>query len=140
MESSAGPHSHTPNQPRKPAASPNQVLAVLMVGTFLAPLDASIVNIALPSIATNLHTTLTAVSWVADAYLLSSTTLLLSMGRLGDTWGLRNLYVWGLLIFGFGSLVCAFSPTLPMLIAARVLQSVGASMLFARRCTTARSM
>jgi EmrB/QacA subfamily drug resistance transporter len=102
-----------------------------MVGTFLAPLDSSIVNIALPQIATQLHTGVTAVSWVADAYLLTTTTLLLSMGRLGDTWGLRNLYVWGLLIFGGGSLACALSPTLSILIAARVLQAVGAAMLFA---------
>jgi EmrB/QacA subfamily drug resistance transporter len=102
-----------------------------MVGTFLAPLDSSIVNIALPDIATHLNTTLTSVTWVADAYLLASATLLLSMGRLGDTWGLRNLYVWGLLIFGLGSLSCALSPTLAILIGSRVLQAVGASMLFA---------
>jgi EmrB/QacA subfamily drug resistance transporter len=113
------------------APSPNMVLAVLMVGTFLAPLDSSIVNIALPSIAAHLHVTLTAVSWVATAYLLTSAALLLSMGRVGDMWGLRNLYVWGLLIFGVGSAACAMSQTLTTLMAARVLQAVGASMLFA---------
>lgn len=131
MESSSTRHSAPAERPSRRGASPNAVLAVLMVGTFLAPLDSSIVNIALPDIATHLHVSLTAVTWVADAYLLASATLLLSMGRLGDTWGLRNLYVWGLLIFGAGSLACALSTTLGWLIASRVLQAVGAAMLFA---------
>ena len=131
MESSSTSHKTGARRPEKRSASPNAVLAVLMVGTFLAPLDSSIVNIALPDIATHLHTSLTAVTWVSDAYLLASATLLLSMGRLGDTWGLRNLYVWGLLVFGAGSLACALSSTLPVLIGARVLQSIGAAMLFA---------
>jgi EmrB/QacA subfamily drug resistance transporter len=111
--------------------NPSVVLAVLMVGTFLAPLDSSIVNIALPRIAASFGAPLTAVSWVADAYLLAIATLLLSMGRLGDTWGLRSLYVWGLLVFGAGSAACALAPTLPVLITSRVLQAVGAAMLFA---------
>jgi EmrB/QacA subfamily drug resistance transporter len=102
-----------------------------MVGTFLAPLDSSIVNIALPDIAAHFQAPLSQVTWVATAYLLASATLLLSMGRLGDTWGLRNLYVWGLAIFGLGSAACAMSTTLAWLIGARVLQSVGAAMLFA---------
>jgi EmrB/QacA subfamily drug resistance transporter len=131
MESSSARHSAPAGRPKRQPASPNAVLAVLMVGTFLAPLDSSIVNIALPDIAQHLHTSLTSVTWVTNAYLLASATLLLSMGRLGDTWGLRNLYVWGLLVFGAGSLACALSPTLPVLIGSRLLQAVGASMLFA---------
>jgi EmrB/QacA subfamily drug resistance transporter len=127
MDSSTPPHKPA----EKPAASPRTILAVLMVGTFLAPLDSSIVNIALPSIAESLSASLTGVSWVADAYLLAVATLLLSMGRLGDLWGLRNLYVWGLVIFAVGSLACSLSSALWMLIAARAFQAVGASMLFA---------
>lgn len=122
---------HGAQIPHKRQPSPNAVLAVLMVGTFLAPLDSSIVNIALPYIAQDLKVTLTSVSWVATAYLLTSAALLLSMGRLGDMWGLRNLYVWGLLIFGAGSAACALSHTLPVLLGARVVQAVGAAMLFA---------
>lgn len=110
---------------------PTAVLVVLVIGTFLAPLDSSIVNIALPSIAAEFSQTLAAVSWVTSAYLLTSAALLLSMGRLGDTWGLRRLYVWGLLAFGAGSLACAFAGSLQALVAARVFQAVGASMLFA---------
>jgi EmrB/QacA subfamily drug resistance transporter len=131
MESSTASHSSSTRPPVRRRPSPNVILAVLMVGTFLAPLDSSIVNIALPDIATRLQTSVTAVSWVADAYLLASATLLLSMGRLGDVWGLRRLYVWGLLVFGAGSLACALSSSLAWLVASRVLQSVGAAMLFA---------
>lgn len=110
---------------------PGAVLAVLAVGTVLAPLDSSIVNIALPSIAAQFGERLSAVSWVTTAYLLTSASLLLSMGRLGDVWGLRRLYVAGLGIFGLGSLACAFAGTLPMLVGARVFQAVGSAMLFA---------
>lgn len=120
------PDSITSTQP-----NPNVILAVLLVGTFLAPLDSSIVNIALPSISAELNVALTDVSWVATAYLVTTSALLLSMGRLGDVWGLRNLYVWGLVIFGAGSAACAATHTLSFLIGARVLQAVGASMLFA---------
>jgi EmrB/QacA subfamily drug resistance transporter len=131
MESTGSP------APPAPAENPSQgprigaVLAVLMVGTFLAPLDSSIVNIALPVLAQKLDAPLTSISWVATSYLLTSAALLLSMGRLGDVWGLRNLYVWGLAIFGVGSIACALSTSLGMLVASRVLQAVGAAMLFA---------
>jgi len=110
---------------------PGAVLVVLVIGTFLAPLDSSIVNIALPSISAQFGVSLTDVSWVTTAYLLTTAALLLSMGRVGDTWGLRRLYVTGLLVFGAGSAACAMSGSLEMLVASRVAQAVGASMLFA---------
>ncbi len=110
---------------------PGAVLFVLVIGTFMAPLDSSIVNIALPSIAAQFGERLSAVSWVTSAYLLTVSALLLTMGRLGDLWGLRKLYVAGLLSFGLGSLACALSASLQMLIGARTFQAVGASMLFA---------
>lgn len=119
-----------------PACSPSEfrpgaVLFVLVIGTFLAPLDSSIVNIALPSMAAQFGERLSAVSWVTSAYLLASASLLLTMGRLGDLWGLRRLYVFGLLVFGAGSLACAFSGSLHLLVASRVFQAVGAAMMFA---------
>ncbi len=119
-----------------PACTPGEtrpgiVLAVLAVGTVLAPLDSSIVNIALPSIAAQFGERLSAVSWVTTAYLLTTASLLLSMGRIGDVWGLRRLYVAGLAVFGAGSLACAFAASLPLLVGARVFQAVGAAMLFA---------
>lgn len=110
---------------------PRAVLIVLMVGTFMAPLDASIVNIGLPAIASQFGVGLSAVGWVTSVYLLTSASLLLSMGRLGDVWGLRSLYAWGLVVFGVGSLACALAPSLPLLLAARAGQAIGAAMLFA---------
>lgn len=112
-------------------ARPGAVLAVLAVGTIMAPLDSSIVNIALPSIAAEFSESLTGVGWVTTAYLFTTASLLLTMGRLGDVWGLRRLYVTGLAIFGVGSLACAFAGSLPWLISARVLQAVGSAMIFA---------
>lgn len=112
-------------------AGSTSVLLVLVVGTFLAPLDSSIVNIATPAIAEQFQVPMSAVSWVTTAYLLTSASLLLSMGRLGDVWGLRNLYAGGLIVFGAGSLACALSGSLPFLIFARVFQAVGAAMMFA---------
>jgi MFS family permease len=95
------------------------VLLVVTVGTFLAPLDSSIVNIALPDIATEFGASLTSVGWVSSAYLLTSAALVLTMGRLGDIWGLRKVYVTGFVAFGVGSLTCAISPTLALLVLSR---------------------
>jgi len=102
-----------------------------MVGMFLAPLDGSIVNIALPRIASDLRASIAEVSWVANAYLLTNASLILTMGRLGDVKGLRRVYTIGFAVFGIGSLACALAPTLAVLVAARVVQAVGASMFFA---------
>jgi EmrB/QacA subfamily drug resistance transporter len=127
-------HEHTTDEELTCVAGelhPKAVLAALVVGTILAPLDSSIVNIALPSIAAHFGERLSAVGWVTTAYLLTTASLLLSMGRLGDVWGLRRLYVAGLLIFGLGSFSSALSPSLAWLIASRVFQAVGSSMLFA---------
>lgn len=111
--------------------NPRAVLAVLVVGTVLAPLDSSIVNIALPAIAAQFGERLSAVGWVTSAYLLTTASLLLPMGRLGDMWGLRRLYAGGLVLFGIGSLLSALAPALPLLITTRVFQAVGASAIFA---------
>lgn len=121
-----------PSRATRPGGVPERlVLAVVMVGTFVAPLDSSIVNIALPEVARDLAASLTAVSWVATAYLLTNASLVLTMGRLGDIWGLRRVYMAGFAVFGLGSLACAFAGSLPLLVAARVAQAVGASMFFA---------
>ena len=115
----------------QPAARTGLILAVVAVGTFLAPLDSSIVNIALPSISAEFGADVTAVGWVASAYLLTTASLVLTMGRLGDVWGLRRVYVLGFVIFGAGSLACALAPSLGFLVAARVAQALGAAMIFA---------
>jgi EmrB/QacA subfamily drug resistance transporter len=75
------------------------------------------------------HATIGAVSWVSTAYLLSISSLLLSVGRIGDMWGFKGVYSTGFAVFGVGSLLCGMSPTLGMLVAARVLQGIGAAIL-----------
>lgn len=130
----AGTHASQDGLPHPAELDPRAVRAVLgviMLGTFIAPLDSSIVNIALPAISRQLSVQLADVGWVATAYLLTNATLVLTMGRLGDIVGLRKVYVAGLLLFGAGSLACALSPTLAALVAARVLQALGASMMLA---------
>lgn len=112
-------------------AKAKAILAVIMAGTFLAPLDSSIVNIALPEIAAQLGVRLTAVGWVSSAYLLTNAALILTMGRLGDLWGLRKVYVSGFALFGLFSIWCALAPSLGVLVAGRALQAVGAAMLLA---------
>ncbi|MBE0416347.1 MAG: MFS transporter [Coriobacteriia bacterium] len=107
------------------------VLLTLVAGTFLAPLDSSIVNIALPAIAADFGARIAAAGWVATAYVLTTASLVLTMGRLSDILGLRRIYVTGFLVFGTGSAACALAPALGWLIAARVLQAIGAAAMFA---------
>ncbi|MDP2401570.1 MAG: MFS transporter [Actinomycetota bacterium] len=110
---------------------PRIVLITLVAGTFLAPLSSSIVNIALPVIAAEFDVRLAGVGWVATSYLLTTAALVLVMGRLGDIWGLRRVYVSGFVLFALASVGCAAAGSLPWLLAGRVAQAVGASMMFA---------
>ncbi len=110
---------------------PGRALLVAAVGTFMATLDSSIVNISLPAIARDLAAGLAATQWVQLAYSLGVTSLLLVVGRLADLWGRRPVYVSGLLTFTAASLLCARAPGVGALIAARGLQAVGAAMIMA---------
>ena len=97
----------------------------------MSTLDASIVNISLPTIVRSLDTHLTAVAWVVMAYLIVITGCLLVMGRLSDLFGQKQIYLLGFLIFTLGSAFCGFSPTISFLIGSRMLQGLGASALMA---------
>ncbi len=107
------------------------VLGSIAMGVFLATIDGSIVNIALPTLVKSLATDFALVQWVVLAYLLTITTLLLGFGRLADMFGKKNLYVTGMGIFTVGSLLCGFSPTIVFLIGSRVIQAVGGAMMMA---------
>ena len=98
---------------------------------FLATIDGSVVNVALPTLQTSLHTSFALVQWVVLAYLLIVSALLLSMGRLGDIFGKKYLYSSGLIIFTLGSLMCGLSSTIWMLILFRAVQALGASIMMA---------
>jgi EmrB/QacA subfamily drug resistance transporter len=107
------------------------VLVAVSMGTFLATIDGSIVNVALPTLNQFFKTDFATVQWVVLGYLLTVTTLMLSIGRLGDMKGKKAIYTAGFVIFTLGSLSCALSPTIQILIAARIFQALGASMTMA---------
>jgi EmrB/QacA subfamily drug resistance transporter len=107
------------------------VMAAVAMGIFLATIDGSIVNVALPTLVRNLDADFATVQWVVLAYLLTLATLLLSMGRLGDMIGKKPIYSAGFVVFTLGSVLCGLSPSVYWLIAFRVVQAVGASMVFA---------
>jgi len=103
------------------------ILINVALMTFMGTLDASIVNVALPDMAEKLQRTPAAVNWVATVYLIVVTAVIIIAGRLGDILGNKWVFRAGVLIFTVGSLSCAISPNLELLIAARVLQALGAS-------------
>jgi len=107
------------------------VLASVSSGTFLATIDGSIVNIALPVLQRDLATSFAVVEWVALGYMLTVATLMLMVGRLSDIIGKKLLYMSGFVVFTIGSALCGFSQNIGALIAFRVFQGVGAVMLAA---------
>jgi EmrB/QacA subfamily drug resistance transporter len=115
--------------PAPPSPRRGLILLTVCLGAFMATLDTSIVNIALPQIARDFHSTLPQISWVMVIYLLVNVSLLLTSGRLGDLLAPGRLYLLGLLIFTGASALCGLSPRLPELVAARALQAVGASLM-----------
>jgi EmrB/QacA subfamily drug resistance transporter len=102
-------------------------LSVLCLGTFAILLDTTIVNVALPSLITDLHASLDQVLWVVNSYLLVFCALLIVAGRLGDMLGPRRLFTAGLAVFALASAACGIAQSPGQLIAARVLQGIGAA-------------
>ena len=111
------------------------IFFMVAIGIFMATLDGSIVNIALPSIMADLRVPLATIQWVTMIYLLTVTSLLLSFGRLSDIRGRRMVYSLGLCLFSFGSFFCGIAPSAHWLIGARFFQGLGAAMTMA--CTPA---
>lgn len=117
----------TQMQPHPGLPRPQRTWAVITVfcGLIMAVLDGSIANIALPSISRQLNADPARTIWVVNAYQLTVTVFLLPLSSLGDILGYKRIYRAGLATFLVGSLLCAVSVNLPMLVAARVLQGVG---------------
>ncbi|HRV93054.1 MAG TPA: MFS transporter [Anaerolineae bacterium] len=107
------------------------VMAAVAMSIFLATIDGSIVNVALPTLVRDLNTDFATIQWVVLSYLLTMTTLMLSIGRLGDMIGKKSIFNAGFVVFTVGSVLCGLSPTVHWLIAFRVLQAVGAAMTLA---------
>ncbi|CAI8697302.1 DHA2 family efflux MFS transporter permease subunit [Burkholderia pyrrocinia] len=106
-------------------------LIVLCLGVLMIVLDNTIVNVALPSISTDLHFTETALVWVVNAYLLTFGGCLLLGGRLGDLYGQRRMFLAGLVVFTLASLACGLAQSQTMLIAARAVQGLGGAVVSA---------
>ncbi|TMM04089.1 MAG: MFS transporter [Actinobacteria bacterium] len=100
-------------------------LYVLCLGTLMIVLDTTIVNVALPSIRSDLGFSQTSLAWVVNAYMLTFGGLLLLGGRLGDLYGHRRLFLIGIALFTLASLACGLSTTQGMLVVARAVQGVG---------------
>ena len=111
------------------AGSPRAVLVVMCAGYFLVLLDVTIVNVALPTIASGLGASVSGLQWVVDGYALALASLMLAGGTVGDLRGHKRVVMGGLLVFGAGSLGCGLAPSVAALVAARVVQGVGAAAL-----------
>jgi EmrB/QacA subfamily drug resistance transporter len=106
-------------------------LVAICLGTFILLVDVTIVSVALPPMARDLHTQLDSLQWVVDAYALALAALLLVCGSLADRFGRRRLFQLGLALFAVSSLACALAPNAGFLIAARTVQGAGAAAMFA---------
>jgi EmrB/QacA subfamily drug resistance transporter len=103
-------------------------LVVLCAGFLMIILDQTIVNVALPTIQTNLHFSQSALAWVVNAYLIAFGGLLLLVGRLGDLIGRRRIFLAGLTVFTTASMACGLADSQALLIGARFVQGVGGAM------------
>ncbi|WP_435190473.1 MFS transporter [Streptomyces sp. bgisy126] len=118
-----------PVQPVLSARRRRTVLAVCCLSMFLVGLDTTVVNVGLPAIGRGLDADTRGLEWIVDAYTLALAGLLISSGALADRFGRRRVFQSGLAVFGAASLLCALAPSAGVLVAARALQGVGASML-----------
>src|SRR6266516_8202389 len=124
------PAAAAPPVPR-PASrvAPNAVLAVVAVAQFMVVLDATVVNVALPTIQRDVGFSEQSLSWILNAYTLMFGGFLLLGGRLADRLGRRRLFVAGIVVFSGASLICGLSQSEGMLLVARGLQGLGGAMV-----------
>jgi len=108
-----------------------QAFMCVAIGTFMAVLDGSVVNIALPTITRSFATDISAVQWVVTTYLLVIASCLLFFGRLGDMFGRKHVYVIGFSVFVIGCGLCSISQGVEQLVISRAFQGVGAAMMMA---------
>jgi EmrB/QacA subfamily drug resistance transporter len=113
------------------APSARWAIASLSLSMLLSSLGTSIANVGLPALALALSASFQQVQWIVLAYLLAVTTLIVSVGRLGDIAGRRRLLLAGIVLFTVASLLCSIAPTLGLLIVARVVQGLGAAVMMA---------
>ena len=108
-----------------------KAMATVALGTMMGAMDASITNISFPILTKIFGVSVTTIVWVSLAYILASTSLMLILGRVGDLFGRKRIYMTGTLIFTLGLTLCALSQNVTQLIIFRVIQAVGAAMVMA---------
>ena len=106
------------------------VLLIAILAGFLTPFDSSAVNIALPTIGNVFHMDAISLFWVATAYLLASALFLVPFGKLADIYGRKKIFLWGICVFGAASFIMTLVATEQQMITVRIIQGVGAAMIF----------
>jgi EmrB/QacA subfamily drug resistance transporter len=104
-------------------------LAAMCFALFMVMLDNTVVNVALPSIQRDLHASLSALEWTVNAYTLTFAVLMVTGGRLGDIFGRRRMFVFGVIVFGLSSLAIGFAPSDTALVGFRAVQGIGAAFM-----------
>src|SRR4051812_45744654 len=112
-----------------------RMLAVLLLAPFLASADATIANVATPSIRADLGASGAELELVVGGYLVAFAVLLITGARLGQTYGYRRLFMLGIAVFSLASLLCGLAPSSAVLIVGRVVQGAGAALMFPQTLT-----
>lgn len=119
----------SPSAVALPKQDEKWVLAATILGSSMAFMDGTIVNVALPALQNALHASVSQIQWVVEAYALTLGTLLLVGGALGDLYGRRIIFLIGIFIFSLASVCCGLATTIWQLIATRAIQGIGAALL-----------
>ena len=104
-------------------------LGAMCFALFMVMLDNTVVNVSLPSIQRDLHASLSALEWTVNAYTLTFAVLMVTGGRLGDIFGRRKMFLFGVVVFGLSSIAIGLAPTDAALVAFRAVQGVGAAFM-----------
>lgn len=113
----------------RPQAHPNLILGICCLSLLMVAMDATIVNVALPSIRHDLAASISGLQWVIDAYTMVVASLLMLAGSMADRFGRRRVFQMGMALFMLGSLLCSVAPNIHSLVAFRIVQALGATML-----------
>ena len=115
-------------------------LAVVSTGLFLAVVSTTVVSVALPTMARDLHADATQVEWIVNAYVVVYASLLVAGGALGDRLGRKGLFLTGIAIFGLGSLLTALAPSIGLVLTGRVIQGLGPALAVPGSLTIIRAV
>jgi EmrB/QacA subfamily drug resistance transporter len=129
MASEPAPEPRSRPRARLGEASGRWVILATVLGSGMALLDATVVNVALPTLGADLHAGIGGLQWALDGYTLTLASLILLGGSLGDRFGRRRVFVIGTIWFAAASLLCGLAPSIELLVAARALQGVGGALL-----------